>query len=83
MGRKTKLLFNLLFIAILAPLLKIVADEFTEPVTGILVTMGVPEAEIGIVGAVPWIVPLFVLIWTIIQFSKPEEPKYPTGGTIR
>ncbi len=77
MGKNVMLLFNLLFLAILAPLLKMVTDYFVEPVTGVLVVMGVSEAELAIVGAVPWVVPLGYFIWVMINFGKKEEPKYP------
>ncbi len=55
-------------------------ERIDEPTTGMLVVMGVPESQIAIIGAIPWIYPLAILIYVIIQFARPNEPKYPTGG---
>ena len=79
MGRNVTLIFKLFFLAILSPLLFYITDQFVNPVGGILVTMGASEAELAIVGAVPWVVPVGFFVWFIIDFGKKDEPKYPGG----
>ncbi len=30
---------------------------------------------VALVAAIPWLLPLFVLIWAIVDFVRPEQPK--------
>jgi hypothetical protein len=36
---------------------------------------GVKTETVALIGAIPWLLPLFVLIWTIVDFVKPEKPE--------
>ncbi len=69
-----KVLVVLIGTAIAMPLIKGVYDNFTAPITGSLVVAGVPENQLAIVGAVPWVIPVAILVWAIIYLSKPDEP---------
>ena len=79
MNKWVKAFLMLIMTGILSPLIKNFYDEFTTPITGSLVVAGVPENELAIIGAVPWIFPIFMFVWIIIMLSKPDEPKYPGG----
>lgn len=77
MGKLGRIIMKLMLLAISMPVVKGIYDNFTDPVTGLLVTMGVPDDQLAIVGAVPWAIPLAIFVWLIIDFAKPEEPKQP------
>ena len=36
---------------------------------------GVNAETLALVGAIPWALPLFVLVYAIVDFVKPEQPK--------
>lgn len=78
MGKIGGIIFKGILLMVSLPLVKSIYDFFTTPTTGYLVTLGVPEDQIAIVGAVPWVFPLGILVWLIIDLAKPSEPKEPT-----
>lgn len=65
----------LLIGAVLFPLLKGVYDVFTAPTTGLLVIAGVDEGQLAIVGVVPWLVPIFVIMYSIYLIAKGDDKK--------
>ena len=75
--------WKLLLMAISLPLIKTFYDYYTEPATGILVTMGVPDDQIAIVGAVPFAFPIAMLVWAIIDLSKPDDDNKDRYDGIR
>jgi hypothetical protein len=87
MGKFGKVMFDLLLLGITAPLVVLTYDMFTHPRTagvgtgGILVEMiGVgtagltlDENTVALVAAIPWALPVFILIWTIIDITRPSR----------
>jgi hypothetical protein len=89
MGKFGRIMFDLLILGITLPIVIGTYDLFTHPRTagvgtgGILVEMvgvgtaglALTDQTLALVGAIPWALPLFVLIWTIIDIARPEQPK--------
>lgn len=81
MGKAGRIFFELIIAAVSFPLLKGTFDLFTAPVTGILVIMdvngdGIPDVDnstLALITAIPWVLPLFILIWAIIDLVRPEQ----------
>jgi len=59
------------------PFLKTFMDIFTEPVTGLLITTGMPDEIVALFTAVPWFAWVVLIIWTVWYINKREEPKFP------
>jgi len=87
MGKFGKVMFDLLLLGITLPLVIGTYNMFTHPRTagvgtgGILVEMigvGTPgltldENTVFLVAAIPWALPVFILIWTVIDLTRPNQ----------
>ena len=81
MGKWGRIFFELVIAAVMFPLLKGTYDLFTAPGTGILVIMdtngdGIPDVDantLALIAAIPWALPLFVLIWAIVDIARPGD----------
>ena len=88
MGKFGRIMLDLILLGITMPLVIGTYNMFTHPRTGgvgtggILVEMvgvGTPglaldDNTLALVGIVPWALPLFILIWTIVDLTRPEKP---------
>ena len=81
-------MFDLLIFAVTLPVVIGTYNLFTHPRTGgvgtggILVEMvgvGTPglaldDNTLALVSVIPWALPVFILIWTIVDLTRPEKP---------
>lgn len=88
MGKFGKVMFDLLLLGVSLPVVIGTYNLFTHPRTagvgtgGILVEMiGVgttgltlDENTVALVAAIPWALPVFILIWTVIDLTRPSQP---------
>jgi len=79
MGKFISVTWKIIFLIFWMPLYKVVSDFFTAPETGLFVTSGMNDAGLAFWTAVPWILPIIVVIWLIIDLRKPNEPKGGSG----
>ena len=68
-----KSIFAIFVAAIMTPVIKQFIEYFTTPTTGYLVTIGVDEGTIAMINLIPWIFPLFAIIYVIVHMSKPAD----------
>jgi len=73
MNKLSRVMFDLLILAVSLPMVKGIFDWLTEPVTGWMIVNGAQDWEIAIAGAVPWIFPLGVFIMLIIDLTKKDS----------
>lgn len=78
MKKFINVLWKLIFLAFWMPLYKTVSDMFTATGTGLFVVSGMNDAGLAFWTAVPWLLPIIVAIWLIIDLTKPDKP---TGGS--
>lgn len=57
--------------------LKIFMDIFTDPITGLLITTGMPDEVVAFFTFIPWLAWIVLFIWTIWYIGKSDKPKYP------
>jgi len=88
MGKFGRVMFDLLIFAVTLPVVIGTYNLFTHPRTGgvgtggILVEMvgvGTPglaldDNTLALVGVIPWALPVFILIWTIVDLTRPDKP---------
>jgi hypothetical protein len=51
-----------------------VDNPYTLPPTANTIG-GINSQTLAGIGAIPWLLPLFILIWTIIDLTRPEKPE--------
>jgi len=73
MNKLSRVMFDLLILAVALPIVKGIFDWLTAPVTGWMIVNGAQDWEIAIVGAVPWIFPLGVFIMLIIDLTRKDS----------
>lgn len=71
--------WKIIFLIFWMPLYKVISDVFVAPETGLFVTSGMNDTGLAFWTAVPWILPLIVAVWLIIDLRKPDEPKGGSG----
>lgn len=79
MKRFVNVMWKLIFLALWMPLYKVISDVFTNSTDGLFVTSGMNEASLAFWTAVPWVLPLIVVVWLIVDLRKPDEPKGGSG----
>ena len=88
MGKFGRVMLDLIILGVTLPIVIGTYNEFTHPRTGGVGTGGILVEMVGVgttglaltdqtlalVGAIPWALPVFILIWTIIDLARPEAP---------
>lgn len=89
MGKFGRVMFDLLIFAVTLPIVIGTYNLFTHPRTGGVGTGGILVEMVGVgttglaltdetlalVGIIPWALPVFILIWTIIDLTRPDKPE--------
>lgn len=73
----------LLIMGLLTPFIHMVTDVFVNPITGLWVVNGYDSVWIAVLGAIPWLLPLGVLIGSGLYLASPDKPentgRFPLG----
>jgi hypothetical protein len=87
MGKFGRVMLDLMILGVTLPIVIGTYNLFTHPRTGGVGTGGILVEMVGVgttglaltdqtlalVGIIPWALPLFILIWTIIDLVRPEQ----------
>jgi hypothetical protein len=88
MGKFGRVMLDLMILGVTLPIVIGTYNMFTHPRTGGVGTGGILVEMVGVgttglaltdetlalVGIIPWALPLFILIWTVIDLTRPDKP---------